>query len=75
MRMGKGMDWVSSARISMRRMTSDVLVPSFSKRAAVRAFKSAGTRTWIKLLGFLAIFVLLITKLYDIVMQGSSFKD
>ena len=44
-RMEKGMDLVSSARISMRRMTSDVLVPSFSNSLAVRSFKSAGTRT------------------------------
>ena len=69
MRMGKGIDLVSSARINIRRITSDVLVPSFSKSSAVRCFKSAGTRTWIKLLVVLVVAIVLILILYDIVIQ------
>ena len=69
--MGKGIDLVSSARMSMRRMTSEVLVPSFANNLAVRSFKSAGTRTWIKLLDFLVVAILFIVLLYDNVIQKS----
>ena len=55
-------------------MTSDVLVPRLSKRAAVRSLRSAGTRTWIRLLVDLLclIVVVLILLLYDSVIQKSS---
>lgn len=65
------MDFVSSARMSIRRMTSDVLVPSCSKSLAVRSLSSAGTRTWIKLLVLLASVVVLMALLYDNVMRLS----
>lgn len=75
MRMGKGMLLVSSARRSIMRMTSEVLVPRLSKRTATRSLRSAGTRTWIKLLVdlvFAFAFVVLILLLYDSVIQKSS---
>ena len=73
-RMGKGMLLVSSARSNIMRMTSEVLVPRLSNRAAVRSLRSAGTRTWIKLLVDLLflIVVVLILLLYDSVIQKSS---
>ncbi len=67
------MDLVSSARTSIRRMTSDVLVPRLSKSLATRSLRSAGTRTWIKLLVVFGLAILvLILLLYDIVIQKSS---
>ena len=63
---------VSSARFSMRRMTSEVLVPRLSKSLAVRSLRSAGTRTWIRLLvvfDFVArVFIVI---LYYIVIHAS----
>lgn len=55
------------------RMTSEVLVPRLSKRTATRSLRSAGTRTWIRLLVDLVFaFVVLILLLYDSVIQKSS---
>lgn len=55
-------------------MTSEVLVPRLSKRTATRSLRSAGTRTWIRLLvDFLdLVVVVLILLLYDSVIQKSS---
>ena len=72
MRIGNGILLVSSARFSIRRMTSEVLVPRLSKSLAVRSLRSAGTRTWIRLLVvFDFVVVLLIVILYYIVIQVS----
>ena len=56
------------------RMTSEVLVPRLSNRAAVRSLRSAGTRTCIKLLVYFLdlVVVVLIILLYDSVIQKSS---
>lgn len=54
-------------------MTSEVLVPRLSKSAPTRSLRSAGTRTWIKLLVVLDIVVLvLMMLLYYSVIQKSS---
>ena len=55
------------------RITSEVLVPRLSNKTATRSLRSAGTRTWIKLLVDLVFaFVVLILLLYDSVIQKSS---
>ena len=68
---GNGMLFVSSARTNIIRITSDVVVPKLSNSFAVRSFKSAGTRTCIKLF-VLEIVVVLIPLLYDIVIHKST---
>lgn len=51
-------------------MTSEVEVPRLAKSLAVRSFRSAGTRTWIRLVVVFVV-AILISILYYIVIQKS----